>query len=188
MRDVLENPQIPGRARKVLGAALAPDERPLVVIIGAADQLIVGTSRRAIVYKPGLQAGTPFGHQLSSYEYRNITGVQVHVGALVGVLAILAPGADAVPTSILPNAKSDAHRIKNAIPIGKHPTTNAAITKLRELIAAAQTPTQPTSLPGSPRQPADIFDQLKKLGALRDAGILSQEEFAAKKAELLARI
>ena len=30
------------------------------------------------------------------------------------------------------------------------------------------------------------FEQLKKLGELRDAGILTEEEFAAKKAELLA--
>jgi len=29
------------------------------------------------------------------------------------------------------------------------------------------------------------FDQLKKLGELRDAGILTEDEFAAKKAQLL---
>ena len=35
---------------------------------------------------------------------------------------------------------------------------------------------------------SDIPDQLRKLGELRDAGILTQEEFASKKAELLARM
>ncbi|OLL13571.1 SHOCT domain-containing protein [Actinomyces oris] len=30
--------------------------------------------------------------------------------------------------------------------------------------------------------------QLKKLGELRDAGILSEEEFTAKKTDLLARL
>lgn len=34
----------------------------------------------------------------------------------------------------------------------------------------------------------DITDQLTKLASLRDAGILTDEEFAAKKAELLARM
>ncbi|KQM83420.1 SHOCT domain-containing protein [Agromyces sp. Leaf222] len=34
----------------------------------------------------------------------------------------------------------------------------------------------------------DVTDQLHKLASLRDAGILSDEEFAAKKAELLARL
>ncbi len=34
----------------------------------------------------------------------------------------------------------------------------------------------------------DIPDQLRKLAELRDAGILTNEEFEAKKAELLARM
>ena len=36
--------------------------------------------------------------------------------------------------------------------------------------------------------PPDVMDQLRKLGELRDAGILTAEEFEAKKAELLARM
>ncbi len=35
---------------------------------------------------------------------------------------------------------------------------------------------------------ADPLEQLKKLGELRDAGILSEEEFAAKKADILGRM
>ncbi len=34
----------------------------------------------------------------------------------------------------------------------------------------------------------DVFDQLAKLGELRDAGILTEDEFAAKKKELLSKI
>ena len=34
----------------------------------------------------------------------------------------------------------------------------------------------------------DIAEQLHKLGSLRDAGVLSDAEFEAKKAELLARM
>lgn len=36
--------------------------------------------------------------------------------------------------------------------------------------------------------PVDVAAQLQQLGSLRDAGILTEEEFAAKKAELLSRI
>ena len=35
---------------------------------------------------------------------------------------------------------------------------------------------------------ADPMDQLRKLGDLRDAGVLSEAEFAAKKTEILARM
>ena len=34
----------------------------------------------------------------------------------------------------------------------------------------------------------DVFATIEKLAELRDKGILSEEEFATKKAELLARI
>ena len=34
----------------------------------------------------------------------------------------------------------------------------------------------------------DVFETLKKLGELRDSGVVTQDEFEAKKAELLARI
>jgi hypothetical protein len=40
----------------------------------------------------------------------------------------------------------------------------------------------------TPATQFDVADQLHKLGSLRDAGILTDEEFATKKAELLARL
>jgi hypothetical protein len=40
---------------------------------------------------------------------------------------------------------------------------------------------------GAPAEP-DAVDLLRKLGDLRDAGVLTEEEFTAKKAELLRRI
>lgn len=45
----------------------------------------------------------------------------------------------------------------------------------------------PSAAPQAPAQP-DVMAQLKKLGDLRDAGILSEEEFTAKKADLLSRL
>lgn len=45
------------------------------------------------------------------------------------------------------------------------------------------------STPSAAHPPTnDITDQLKKLAELRDAGILTEAEFSAKKAELLARL
>jgi uncharacterized protein (DUF697 family) len=38
------------------------------------------------------------------------------------------------------------------------------------------------------RQSEDIFEQVRKLGALRDEGLISAEEFEAKKQELLSRL
>ena len=35
---------------------------------------------------------------------------------------------------------------------------------------------------------SDLIARLKELGELRDAGILTEEEFASKKAEILSRL
>jgi len=40
----------------------------------------------------------------------------------------------------------------------------------------------------TPTAQIDVAEQLRKLASLRDAGILTDEEFATKKAELIARL
>lgn len=52
--------------------------------------------------------------------------------------------------------------------------------------ASAPAPAQAT--PAAASTAPDPMDQLRKLGELRDAGILTDEEFAAKKAEILSRL
>ena len=61
------------------------------------------------------------------------------------------------------------------------------------LAAATARPTGvgPAALPSraGPVSPdPDVLEQLRKLGELRDAGVLTDAEFATKKAELLGRI
>lgn len=50
--------------------------------------------------------------------------------------------------------------------------------------APAATPAPATATPVAP----DAAQQLQQLGALRDAGVLTEDEFAAKKTEILARM
>jgi hypothetical protein len=52
--------------------------------------------------------------------------------------------------------------------------------------APASPPAQPSSVAAQPA--GDIFATLEKLAELHDKGILSDEEFASKKAELLGRL
>ncbi len=51
-------------------------------------------------------------------------------------------------------------------------------------VAAAPPPQPPPA--AAPTPPVDTIDQLTKLGDLRDRGILTDEEFAAQKAKILA--
>jgi hypothetical protein len=47
---------------------------------------------------------------------------------------------------------------------------------------------QPGSLPAATMQESDIFSNIERLADLQKKGVLSSEEFAAKKAELLSRL
>jgi hypothetical protein len=53
---------------------------------------------------------------------------------------------------------------------------------------AAATPAAPPPAPAPAGGTAHIPDQIKKLAELRDAGVLTPEEFEAKKKELLSRL
>jgi len=54
------------------------------------------------------------------------------------------------------------------------------------VIAAGQPPSQAVPAPNAAEP--DAADQIRKLAELRDAGIVSEEEFQTKKAELLQRM
>ncbi|MGN6168511.1 MAG: SHOCT domain-containing protein [Solirubrobacteraceae bacterium] len=51
----------------------------------------------------------------------------------------------------------------------------------------AKKPSTPT-LASAPEPSADALEQLGKLGEIREANVLTQSEFEAKKAELLRRV
>ena len=68
---------------------------------------------------------------------------------------------------------------------------DAAFIAIRDAVEAAQRalhqPVAAAALKPTPA-PDDIFAQLEKLGKLRDAGVINDAEFEAKKAELLSRM
>lgn len=84
---------------------------------------------------------------------------------------------------------------KSAEPV-RSPETPSVRVSSEAQRAPAGAPATPSPAPaGPPRPPApdtgasdDIFSKLERLAGLREKGILSEEEFAAKKAELLARL
>ncbi len=54
--------------------------------------------------------------------------------------------------------------------------------------ASPNAPTAPPSPPVPPSSADEIVATLHKIGELRDGGVLTTEEFEAKKAELLSRL
>jgi hypothetical protein len=77
---------------------------------------------------------------------------------------------------------------------GTVPVTNLPVISVNGMLQSAPSPVsaQPAPQPGPPpahaAQEADIFAKIERLADLQQKGILSPEEFAAKKAELLGRL
>ena len=121
--------------------------------------IVVLTNGRMLFLFHGLMNQT-----LEDFPYKSLSSVQSKAGLATGELAVHASGNNAVISGIV---KPDLKHLGDA---------------LRQRIAAAGQPVAP-----APAQP-DIMEQLKGLAELRDAGILTSEEFDAKKAELLSRL
>ncbi len=65
--------------------------------------------------------------------------------------------------------------------VARHQANKAAAEAPAPEPAAAPAPAEPTA-------PADPTDQLVKLAQLRDQGVLTEEEFSAQKAKILAQM
>jgi Short C-terminal domain len=175
------------KANEALDQNLAPGEEVQVIITGPSAQAIVGTDRRVFVYKKGFMAGASFGSELTSWDYRNLVGVQLHTGMMSGAVVLQAPGQTGTRTSVWQQGDSDPYKAPNAIPINRpYDQAEAGVARLRQLVHAAQDGRRAT--PAAPAPAASsLVDEIKRLADLHAAGALTDEEFAAFKAQLLRR-
>jgi hypothetical protein len=131
---------------------------------GAGTGLFVLTDRRLLFLKEGITKTT------EDFPLDKVSSVQWATGMMTGTVTVFASGNKA--------------EIKNV-----NKDDGKAITDLvRQRLSAGKpaSPTEPVAQP-APGGP-DIPDQIRKLGELRDAGVLTDEEFESKKAELLSRM
>lgn len=172
------------KVKQALAENASPAETVRVIIHGAHGQAIIGTDTRAFVCKPGFMAGATFGTEVTSWSYQNVTGVQLHKGMLTGTVVIQAPGQSGTMTSYWGQKADDPAKAPNAIPVaGGWADVQAGVARLRQLIDAAHAPASISEGGAS----SSTADELRKLAELRSDGILSEEEFQAAKARLLAR-
>lgn len=139
-------------------------EGELVVNLGQGryegkEGLIVVTNKRLLFAEEGMTRS-----RLEDFPYDRISSVQTSTGVLSGEIRIFASGNES--------------KIENVMPKERVPEISDYVRRRLHTKEEA----------GTPSAQADPLDQLKKLGELRDAGILTPEEFEAKKAALLERL
>ncbi|MFF3066558.1 SHOCT domain-containing protein [Oerskovia sp. NPDC057915] len=118
--------------------------------------------------------------QTLTQKTRGVGDVVVHVQRAAGVEQVIlndVPNpreAVNIINEVSNQARINAHTMANT----RHFTSNPA---------PAMPVAPPEAMPPATNQP-DAIEQLTKLGQLRDAGILTDDEFAQKKADILARM
>jgi|SRR5579859_495090 len=176
-----------GRAKDLLTKSLGPGEPVLAQINGVSDiATLVLTDRRALIIKVGWRTGQTLGGKVTSFDYRNITSVEVRASIVTGSFEISAGGVQGPERSYWATGKGGSWEAPNIIPITKkeEPTFQRVATFIRERVREANQPAAVTFTP----PPIDIPDQLRKLAELKNQGILTEAEFEAKKTDLLARL
>jgi hypothetical protein len=131
----------------------------------ATAGLLVLTDKRLLYVKEGM-----FGHKTEDFPLDKISSVDWKSGMATGTLTVSAMG----------NEK----KIKNLNKEDGKEMTD--LLRNRTFGAQQVAPVADSAQAGQPAP--DIPDQIRKLGELRDAGVLTEEEFEAKKNELLSRM
>lgn len=151
-----------GNVTKRLPSILQPDETIETALWGMWDgkhALAVATPRRVVLVTAQI-----FGSKVEDLDYSKVTSVQYKTGLTMGEVTFLASGNSITVDKVQKaNVQPFAEWVRDRIAMGGKPPTPAAPT------AAADDPA----------------DQLRKLAALRDDGIISAEDFEAKKRQLL---
>lgn len=164
-----------GREIKKLEGYLLPGEQVQRMTTGSVGKgigLVVMTDQRLLVVYDGITS-----QKSLDFPYSKLSGVQWSSGMMTGTIAlstgllskVMVTNVDKVDGRVI----ADELRLRLA---DKTP---------EEASPAAPSPAGPTQQ--APSQ-VDVMDQLRKLGELRDAGVVTDEEFAAKKADLLGRL
>lgn len=157
----------------------------------------------------GFMAGTAFGSRSTTFYYHDINALEFNKQFGGSVLEVLTASYQGTAnhdfwrgSTKSRNANSgDPHTLSNALPCssGEYTRARAEMSELRERIAAAKRGNAAATVPAvsatppvlpSPGVPAassdDLVSRLAKLAELRDAGVLTDEEFAAAKSRLLS--
>lgn len=184
-RPVQTTVDLTGLHRKALEALardLLPGEIVRVVILGERDQAIIGTARRAFVFKKGAAGGALFTSEMISWDYAHLTGVQTNLGGQAGAVVLRASSQVGRSRRLRGQHERDPFRAPNAIPVAPpFDAATAAAESLRTLIAAANAPA-PSIAPVAAPSPAQ---ELHHLAELRDLGVITAEDFEIMKARIV---
>jgi hypothetical protein len=138
------------------------------------------TDRRLLFYKEGITSGKNVDFPLDK-----ISSVEFSKGMLLGKIVIFASGNKVEISNVDKNhGRLLAEHVRDRLHGSAPPQSSPAAPASEAFPPPSSTPTQASDADSL----RAYVDQLERLGQLRDAGVLTEEEFQAKKAQILERM
>jgi len=155
-------------------------DKIIVKLQGISGQGLVITDKRLYVLKWGYLAGNFFGGRCIGFEYKNIVGLEIRKSWSTGTIQVLTPSNQDTQKTYWGKGGNDALRSDNTIAFGsnKFQLFQEAVKIGRELLQNSNTHV-------ASRQQSSNYSDLEKLAELKEKGIVTQEEFEAKKKMIL---
>jgi hypothetical protein len=190
--------KVPKHLQKNLMENISADETPLFMIsthAGSAAGSLVAMKDRCMIIKSGaiggFMAGSLGGARVSSFYYRDITGIEYNSGFMSGVVEVLTASYDGSAnkdywkgTSKSRNADSnDPWTLSNTLPLPKvnYESAKVQFDKLRALISESKQISQASTVVHE----KSGADELEKFAVLFQKGIIDEDEFKVAKRKIL---
>jgi hypothetical protein len=169
-----------GRGERILKKNLQRDEILIAKLKGSFGEAFVITNHNVYVVKWGFMAGQFFGGRCNCYPYQRIVGIECKKGLATGTVEVLtAANQNIKGISYWGLGSRSAAQSDNAISFfnNDYERFQEAVNRARKFMVDGKQTTEYG-------KKGDL-DHLEKLAELKDKGIITNEEFNAKKKMIL---
>lgn len=189
-----QDPAIVERVHAKVSEILTSDEEVKYIavqkklVINMSPDCVVLTNKRFIIYKPKMLGGVEF----EDYVWRDLRDAHVKEGMRSATLTMKTTSGHSISMDDLP--KSQARKLYTlAQSMEEKVLEERRQRELEEKRAASGSITMQTSVPVPPLTPSssqkeDPLEKLKKLKSMLDAGLITEDEYNAKKTEILSNM
>ena len=185
-RGFLRRPVVGGievlsrRLRREFELNTRAEENVRFCLRGELGHVLVCLDDRLLILKRGFHAGTTFGAMSATIFYGDVTGIQVRMHLLSGWIEIQSPSFQGIEhkRGLRSSPERNAFKQPNCIPIQRRHLSvyQLALAELRRFVIEAK----------AEQGHSGVVEQLERLAALRQQGVLDDEEFVIAKSRILA--
>lgn len=158
----------------------------IVALKGSFKEYLIATDSMVYIIKKGFMTGHTFGSGNFKMPYVNITNAEVDYHFASGYFEISSGGMQNTRKSYWSNDENSTQKAPNVVSITGKDLKNTFVYAANIITRKIAESHQPTAIP-TPQQSAtvDPVNEIRKYKQLADDGIITQEEFEAKKKQLL---